>query len=178
MTKKKVAVFDVESVGLYGEGFAFGMVLYDHKGDKIEEFFYACNPDQADGFPEGRDWLRVHLPEMDFNCDRVPMVRHHFSKIYEKLEKDTYFMAECPYPVETTFLAQAGVSPYPLFDVSSILFARYGQFVETLPRFYDEYPKHNPLCDARQSGRLMWDAMKSMIVTGKCSQTQGAGCLN
>lgn len=36
--------FDVESIGLYGEGYAVGDLLLDSNGKEIDSFLYATDP--------------------------------------------------------------------------------------------------------------------------------------
>jgi len=77
--------------------------------------------------------------------------------------------AECGYPVETNFLRLCdsfipihGVNefegPYPLHDIASIMLAAGMDPMKTYERLPDESPKHDPLCDVKQSARLMYEA--------------------
>lgn len=44
---KRIFVFDVESIGLYGEGFAWGAVMADEKGTIINKYDCACLNDEV-----------------------------------------------------------------------------------------------------------------------------------
>jgi len=83
-------------------------------------------------------------------------------------------VTDCPFPVETRFLHKVMEetiycgrpdrlmerSPYPIIDVASVLLAHGKDPMATYERKPNEQPAHNPLCDARQSVRLMLEAMK------------------
>jgi hypothetical protein len=45
--------------------------------------------------------------------------------------------------------------PYPLYDISTLLLSRNEDPVGIFSRDETELPKHNPLCDARQSARIL-----------------------
>ena len=45
-------VFDVESIGLHGEGWAVGFVLLGHDGETLKEGYFACPQESALGSPE------------------------------------------------------------------------------------------------------------------------------
>lgn len=80
-------------------------------------------------------------------------------------------VTDCPYPVESHFLRNAILasdvnpsdlikcSPYPVIDVASVLLARGWDPMGAYDRRPNEEPAHNPLSDARQSVRLMLDAL-------------------
>jgi len=53
-------MLDVESVGLHGEGFAYGYVIEDGP-NVIEEGFAIANPDTAVGTQQDRDWLKKNV---------------------------------------------------------------------------------------------------------------------
>ncbi len=48
-TEKLFFVFDVESIGLHGEGFAVGWVVVGETGATYEESYLACLPGAARG---------------------------------------------------------------------------------------------------------------------------------
>lgn len=84
-------------------------------------------------------------------------------------------VTDCPFPVETKFLHKVvegtiyndrvdklmEQSPYPIIDVASVLLAHGSDPLATHERKTNELPAHNPLCDARQSVRLMLETMVS-----------------
>lgn len=74
---------------------------------------------------------------------------------------------EVGYPVETNFLSlclnandsREGFNPYPLVDISSLRLAAGLDPLATEARQDDELPRHHPLMDARQSARLLFEAI-------------------
>ena len=123
---------DVESVGLWGEGFAYGAVLYNAEGEELEEHFDACPADYAaDGAPGDRQWVRANvepvLPPTRIGCadlDGQP-VRYATSQTPVEVRESFLFLldimpyrvgfnpnelrviCDCPFPVETNFLGRA-----------------------------------------------------------------------
>jgi hypothetical protein len=55
----------------------------------------------------------------------------------------------------------AGDGPYPLVDVASVRLAAGLDPLGAYDRTAGELPVHNPLADARQSARLLLEALKS-----------------
>jgi len=113
-------VFDVESVGLHGEGFAVGWVVVD--GGKVEiERWAACRSKYAHGPPEGRRWIKENLPDhvLDFEehhvqeeddlftpCGSPRTVRSVFWHAWmSEKDKGSTLWADCAWPVEARFLA-------------------------------------------------------------------------
>jgi molybdopterin/thiamine biosynthesis adenylyltransferase len=58
----KFMVFDVESVGLHGEGFAVAWVVVSSEGERLGEGCMACDPDQCEGTNENRQWVTANVP--------------------------------------------------------------------------------------------------------------------
>lgn len=165
-------VFDVESIGLYGEAFAVAGGVYLENGAAQWEFFYACPPEAAKGTDDDRAWIAANLPLFK-NTHRDPVgVRAAFWKAWERATKAGALMAgECVWPVEINFLrdgiAEAedrrNISPYPLHEVASIMLAAGMDPMATYDRTPSELPKHNPLADARQSARLLSESLKKLL---------------
>lgn len=156
----KFLVFDVESVGLDGEGFAVGAVVVCN--GKIEsEFFFACDPDDAKGGEDGRDWVDKNYPVTSdrINCRDAHEVRVTFSLISDLLVRQDYILvADCPHPVESKFLTDcvrsgARERAYPLIDIASMKVALGMDPLEKVDRLEREKPEHDPLCDARLTAR-------------------------
>lgn len=171
-------VFDVESVGLFGAPFAVGWVLIREDGTFIRDgLMNTYHPDspEADLWldlsvdREAVAWVRNNVPEMDLTHHSVKHMLHDFGGVMQvaKIEfEGIVFAADCPFPVETNFLAKVpGIrefSPYPLIDVASVLMTVGMDPLKTYPRDPIEEPKHNPLNDARQSARLILYALNSI----------------
>ena len=71
-------VFDVESIGLYGEGYAVGGGIYQANGHSETEFEYACDPDVALGTAEDRKWVAENCKDLDITHKTPVGVRGAF----------------------------------------------------------------------------------------------------
>lgn len=169
-------VFDVESAGLHGEGFAFGYVVVDKNGAILEDIgtYFCPFPDCS---AENKQWLEENvLPQMESGCfTRQPdpyWLRRAFWERWMKWKSQgAVLVTDCGWPIKANFLSaciaddpenRAWDGPYPLFDLSSVLLAVRENPIETFPRFDDELPAHNPRNDARQSARVMMTAFKKI----------------
>jgi hypothetical protein len=164
---KNLFVFDVESIGLYGEGFAVGYVVTTRERKLIEEGCFACDLDRAIGLDEeSRQWIGKNVKIPMYDCVAPWIVREKFWEVLLRYRDTCLFFADCCYPVETNFLAacvkidspgRQWLAPYPLYDIAIIRAALGFDPLTTLPRLENELPKHNPLADARQSARILLD---------------------
>jgi hypothetical protein len=167
----KFLVFDVESVGLHGEGFAVGWVCIEN-GVVIDEARACCPIHSALGDDEGRAWVIANVPPMVAGFESPITLRDEFwSTWLGYKEWGAVLVADCAWPVEARFLAacvndnlaeREWQGPYPLHDLASIILAKGGDPLATRERLPDELPAHDPLCDARQSARLLIEAMKDV----------------
>lgn len=121
-------VFDVESVGLNGEGFAVGFVILESDGTFGEAHRATCRPDDAAGVyvicrpsGSGQDAMLAKAEMLDrqwvaHNCPFVgdeavtfanpKPLRAWFWKHWQRFRSEGCLLwADCCYPVETTFLA-------------------------------------------------------------------------
>lgn len=160
--------FDVESNGLHGQPFSVGAIAY-LDGQEIDWLSVATDPlEPVD------PWVKANvLPVMAFGCTRVGSVGAvmaafaEFWRVHKKA--GAVLVADCPWPVEARFLHSCIYSgampesdgPYPLIDVASVRLARGLDPLATCERLPNELPAHNPLADARQSARLLLEAMAS-----------------
>lgn len=173
-------VIDVESIGLYGEAFAVaGVIMSCNK--IIEEFLFACNPEVAKGTISNREWItkNVQLSYSDFNCSSTIQLRYLFwNKFIELKNKypELIICGECIYPVEANFFAQCikddeqnreWEGPYPLHDISSMIFMTGVDPLQKVERIENELPEHNPLADARQSARLLMKSITEINCIGQ-----------
>lgn len=177
-----VVMFDVESVGLHGEGFAVGAVVVNvETGERLEEFRSCCDPRLLTnwlGDVEAREWLNQNLPWSSFKWDHTGTwwVRDDFWKFWRRwADKGAYLAADCAWPVEARFLADCVMDdwirrrwqgPYPLLDLAPVLWAQGRDPKATQNRLPDEQPAHDPLADARQSARLLVEAYQHWRVRG------------
>jgi hypothetical protein len=165
-------VFDVESVGLHGEGYAVGWKVVDQDGKHVAGAQYACDPDRAKGDEASREWLskNVPVPRLGYNCPSPRAVRDEFWRAWEYAKKQgATLAADVPWPVEANFLSQcisdepeqrSWAGPYPLLDVASVRLAAGLDPLATVERLPGELPVHDPYCDAMQSARLLIEAIK------------------
>lgn len=165
----KFFVFDVESIGLHGEGFAVGFVVVDREGNELERGLFAASPHCASGLFEGHKWVKENIPDIDATHSTPWMVRAAFWRrwMYWK-EQEAVLAADCSWPVEARFLIacvednlleREWRGPYPLIDISSVLFAQGTDPLKEFDRLSEELPRHNPLKDAIQSARIFLNAL-------------------
>jgi len=169
-------IFDVESIGLYGEAFAVaGLIVKD--GETLHEFSYVCPRYAASGHNDDRTWVEINVPMMESNFRSPVDVRDAFWKewIEARAEhRDIQMAADCLYPVESRFITacikdyeniRKWSGPYPFVDIGSIMLAAGMSPLAEYPRLDNELPVHNPLADARQSARLLLEALSKVTQT-------------
>lgn len=168
-------VFDVESVGLHGPPFAVAGGLYQ-SGKRIVEFCFAAKvPDELKNIldPVDVEWVDKNVTEVVYNCDDLQEVRNRFWNMWEACKNaysDVIMAADCCWPVETRFLSDCvrddkdrnWRGPYPLLDISALLYSLGIDPLQSFERSESEKPAHNPLSDSRQSARLLHMAVDSI----------------
>lgn len=170
---KYYMVFDVESVGLHGEGFSVGYVVIDDAGVEQASRYYACLPDRAQGADADRDWVIANIPmERSLTHTKPADVRRAFWEDWQSWrERGATLVADCAWPVEARFLAacvddeymdRAWSGPYPLHDVATARLCAGLDPLATAERLPSEEPKHDPVADARQSARLWIEALRGV----------------
>lgn len=160
----KHVVFDVESVGLHGEGFAYGMVVIDQNGKLIWEGHGACHPSNAKGSQSSREWVDLNVPLLEYNCVSPRAVRDAFWKDYQHWKQEgATLIADCGWPVEARFLIaciednlpeREWQGAYPFHEIATLLQYKGIDPLKKFDRIESEFPEHNPLNDARQSARI------------------------
>lgn len=176
MIALKYLVFDVESVGLYGQAFAVGSVIADLAEKTITRpVMITCPSALARGTVADRAWVDEHVstssaawPKADRIEARDPVdLASTFWAVWSGVrDEGAWLAADVPFPVETHFLSFAIAiapireqdSPYPLVDVASVRLAAGFDPLKTEKRRAGELPPHNPLADAYQSARLLLEA--------------------
>ena len=175
-------VFDVESVGLHGEGFMVGWVVLDTDGaGRYAEFGSAECPASAAAHATGstakhetadRAWVAEHVTSAPgahaVRASSPRAVRDAFWEAWTRAQarySGIVMAADVPIPVEANFVRACMLdnlnrsSPYPFIDVASVLLASGQDPLATFPRQSDELPQHTALADARQSARLLYAAL-------------------
>lgn len=164
-------VFDVESIGLHGEGFAVAGGVYLANGAAQWEFCFCCPLDQAEGLQADRDWVMRNVPALEITHRETKGLRMAFWEVWEKAKASGAEMAaECLWPVEARFLRDCitddaqrlPTAPYPCHEISSVMLSAGMNPMATYDRTPSELPRHNPLADARQSARLLSEALARM----------------
>lgn len=166
-------VFDVESVGLHGEGFAVAGGVYIN-GAAQSEFRFCCPLEEAEGEESDRDWVKANVPVMEITHRDPRGVREAFWSEWTKA-KARYpgitMAGECIWPVEAGFVARCiyqdkekrnWEGPYPFYEIASFMAAAGMDPMATYEREASEKPAHEPLADARQSARLLATAIRTL----------------
>lgn len=163
-------IFDVESVGLHGEGFAVAGGLYLQNGIKEREFVFACPMDTCQGDPEGRAWVKANVPPLIGTHPDPRSMRTAFWAEWLVAKKlGAVAAAECGWPVEARFLidcinddldSRMWEGPYPLHEIASFMVAAGMDPMAKYDRKPSELPIHQPLSDARLSARLLAEAIQ------------------
>ena len=167
----KFMVFDVESIGLHGEGFAVAWVVVNLDGERIGEGCLACDPDQCKGTAEGRAWVAQNVPPLEITSPTPQHLRDTFWCEWRRwADQGAVLVADCSWPVEANFLSacvkqdhkeREWQGPYPLHDLASVLLALGADALAVTDRQPDELPAHHPLMDARQSARQLVERLMS-----------------
>lgn len=160
-------VMDVESIGLFGPAFALGFVVMDEGFRIVQEEYSCCGVHhftRLSGSPDF-EWVEKNVvPHCPVNEDSPHSMMAEFITAWTKYQPlGCQLWADCCFPVETNFLSRVldqdehlrGKSPYPLYDLATLLFARGYDPTRMYPRREDELPAHHPLMDARQSARIL-----------------------
>lgn len=159
-------VFDVESAGLHGGGFAVGWVVVSQDEGELDAGIAVSR--SHDPLPQ---WVvenvLPNLPPATHETEEE--VRSQFWRTWEYWrERGALLVADVAWPVEANFLTaciaegrgrREANGPYPLVDVASV---RLGAGFDPLAdedRLPDELPEHDPLADARHSARLLMEAL-------------------
>jgi hypothetical protein len=182
MSEQLYMVIDCESIGLHGETFAVGWVVIDHSGQELEHATLASDFRWSKGAHYGSrevgdvddfDWVKQHVPaevreSREFSSAR--QVRDIFWARWQHWRsRGALLAADVAWPVEARFLsdcvrdvnhARDFAGPYPLLDIASVRFAAGLDPVATVPRLPGEEPAHDPQADARQSARLLIEALQ------------------
>lgn len=164
-------VFDVESIGLHGEGFAVGYTVATWAGAEVAFGSGAVDPDLAAGDSSDREWIAQNV-KLRITHKTIESLQTNFWEEWMRWKAlGAVLVTDCGWPVEANFLssiirrdiaARKWEGPYPLHDIASIILAYGGNPLETNPRLPNELPAHNPLNDARQSARIMLEHLQKL----------------
>jgi len=172
MTIEKFMVFDVESIGLHGEGFAVAWVVVNRKGKRLGEGCLSCDPILAAGTGPNRKWVSENVPTLEITSGTVQHLRNTFWHEWRHWSGlGAVLVADCAWPVEANFLSacvrlnpteREWQGPYPLYDLANIIIALGGDALSVTERLPEELPAHHPLMDSRQSARQLIDCLNKL----------------
>lgn len=195
--------FDVESLSLFGHPFAVGWVIVDDKGKEHESGYLAYpqlfRPMEHEWLIENvlpalpvvskDEQLKLKGIEWGYRTDYANCLNEFVMVLgfwdawcaARRKYPGLSMVADCPWPVEAEFLRRVqkeigfGMeeSPYPILDVASVLAACGYDPLKSYPREPAEEPVHNPVCDARQSVRLMLSSMKEAAEARSSAMVHG-----
>lgn len=168
MNYEYIFSLDTERIGLYGEDFAVGVSVLNREGKEVDNLFLYTYHNLVSGCKENREWVEENvIPTLGkINCSSDLDLRNKFWDFYMDCKKkypNMIIVADCGVPCEAGFFAacvkddiqnRQWDAPYPLHELGTLLLVRGKDPQANYERLPNELPKHNPLCDARQSGRL------------------------
>ena len=153
-------IFDVESNGLHGEGFAVGWVL--QSGSEVISSGYLRCTIEGPIDPWVAENVAPHLDPV--NCTTARSLRSMFWDAWiEAKNQGATAWADCGFPVESSFLSACVAdqsidrkweAPYPLHEIATVFVCNNIDPTIKFDRLEDETP-HHPTGDARQSARLL-----------------------
>jgi hypothetical protein len=172
LDRPPLLVFDVESVGLHGEGYAIGVVLIE-RHEITEECLIWCHPanaEDAEGEEGGHRWAVENvLPKLIAAtgspiCETPREVRDEFWALWSGAREkySAQLMADCTWPVEANFLSDCiaddpvtryWMGPYPLLDAATLRAAGLASETEDV---------HEPLTDAKET----WESIRDWWASG------------
>jgi hypothetical protein len=165
----KFLMFDVESVGLHGQGFAVSWVIAV-QGEEVAHGEEGCPLIGAYGSSSDREWVKANVTYAVTQDNRKQVIRAFGRVLRNYCERGYAIVTDCGWPVEANFLRDIvdwtdnrDHLPYPLYDLSSVLAALGYDPVGTYARKENELPAHNPLNDARQSARVLLEALAGTL---------------
>ncbi|MDO5691295.1 MAG: hypothetical protein Q4G70_02300 [Pseudomonadota bacterium] len=180
-------VFDVESIGLHGEGFSVAWQVMEWSGSAwmvLDEQWWRCDPALAQGLDSDRAWVAEQvLPMLDQQLAGAPSVagecaspaalrRCFWQSWLSWRARGAWLVGQCVWPVETNFLSACvrdlGESehfsgPYPLLDIAAWQVLKGQDPRRPTPRLVDEQPRHHPMADVRCAARIARECMTEEV---------------
>jgi hypothetical protein len=170
---KNIFMFDVESNGLYGKGFAVGAVVVDYNtGKVIHEFGGRVQMDDNILDPWVKEHVIPHVTDLA-KYNTIEQLRDDFWQFFTRHKDTCNVWSDIGVPVESNFIRECieqispdnvFTGPYPLHEVATFLLAN--GIDPDINRV--EYAgtditgnAHNPIYDATISAMCIMKAMKS-----------------
>lgn len=148
-----IIVFDVECMGLHGEAFSVGAVVW-REGREVEALYLECHTGGMDCREVDYAWLRENcLPHRRGMTHPTPGdMRDAFWSFWMRWKaQGAQLWADCGWPCEARFLAACvdddrdarwWQGPFPLREIGQV-------FTGDLARTDETKPEHDPPADAR-----------------------------
>ena len=159
---RKLFFVDAETDGLYGAFLSVAVVVTTADCREVERSYYGIRRENL----HVRDpWVREHvLPIMGdyIACEDEAELLEQVWKLWEKYRKEAYAIGDVISPVEARLFAECArsdsrrtfLAPYPLLDLSSLLYANGIDPLEERSRLLGGLPEgkeHNALDDVLTS---------------------------
>lgn len=194
MNLPRFFVFDVESVGLYGEDFAVAYVVVDRSGTELDAGLFNCpvglsvssgqiaerhfvakdiqnlwNERAQNDWSWLVEYVLSHMPEASHNS-REQMHSDFWNAWTHWRDRGAVMWADWGYPVEANFLRAC------VFDNPSRIETAPCPLMEIetvrslsgldpgLPRCIEHLPAHDPLNDARHSARILIESLNRLDI--------------
>lgn len=170
---------DVESYGILGQPFSYGIVVSDlNTGETVAEIYEFSSASLVDARKSGiNQWVEDNVVSVagETTLGFLSVEQAFLTDWEELLRVDCNYIwcADHPHPVESLFISNVmkmrskygklenksdlELSPYPLLDINSIRWSL--GLSTTFDRLSNELPVHHPLMDARQSLRGLYEAI-------------------
>jgi hypothetical protein len=161
-------VFSVKTVGIFGEAYSVGGGIFTNAGEEVSSFLFTCDRDLSEPGAEPDRYILEGFPKDAVTHTSPAGVRAAFSERLSEAMRTHWsplVAARFCHPGPSRFLSQSEPRPQNptiLHDIASIMLAAGMDPVATYPRLASELPKHNPLADARQSARLLGEAIRKL----------------
>lgn len=170
MEAKYFFVFDVESVGLHGDGFSYGYVVVENAPQMkvVDHGSLSAGRSNAQGTSADHEWISTNVPPCRrVICSATALRDTFWAEWIHWRAQGAVMAADLLWPAEARFLqacvddepARQAEAPYPLIDVASVLLAAGMDPIASYDRLPAELPKHDPVADATQSARLLLAAL-------------------
>lgn len=176
---KKYVFVDIESNGLMGQPFAFGVVAVDNNCN-IEY----VNAAQEEVAGQINPWVVDNVLPTLSNIGKIESIKKYFVENILTRFKDYRWVAHIAHPVETSFFKSLYPDfigewdqPFPLYDLSTLLLSRgydplsqddfFAKNGISLPEYFLKMAVHNPLYDAAVTAACWLFLMEGKRLTWK-----------
>lgn len=155
-------VYDVESIGLYGESFAVAFEVFDEY-EVHEKKCYACQPERAKGTAIDHEWVKANIPKLPCNAADPNHMRELFwIKLQHWIGQGANVWAHHVWPVDSKIISECIADnpfkrqwqgPSPIHEICTISEIAFN--TEWPPRLSSELPSHDPRKDVAYSARVL-----------------------